>query len=222
MGFFSDICRVKADHQRGLLRVSIRMSEESIFEYWLSPQSLIPFVKASDYREWQGNEIFKAKINGRDATICVKTSEGASYFKMRDSHLWVLRAQVEAACFEFGDIAKEYRPTGTPSHITLGIVAQMQETFQKQLLQSVSEMMAGHFSQLSQLIDNKLSNIEVKSHQDQPHTPQFSPSDAGVFIPSNLINKDVTGVAKATEGESENNVSDALSALKKLKKENQK
>ena len=46
MGFFADLVHVKADAEKNMLRLSLRLSEESLFEYWLRPSDVKPFIDA--------------------------------------------------------------------------------------------------------------------------------------------------------------------------------
>ena len=149
MGFFADLVHVKADAEKNMLRLSLRLSEESLFEYWLRPSDVKPFIDAEDFSEWRGSDNFKARIKNRGASIGIKTSEGMTFVKMSESHCWLLRAKVEAAYFELDPNATPSQAVGMPSHVTLDIIARMQNEFQMNMLRTVSEMIDSKFSQLT-------------------------------------------------------------------------
>jgi len=218
MGFFSDIFRVRADPQRQLLKFSARVSEQAVFEYWLHPKSVLPFVQASNFSEWQGTEEFKGKAVGKDATLGVKTSEGMTYFKMSDSHLWVLRAQLEAACFELGSIS-ETDKVDTPSHITIDLLY----TMQNKLQQSVEEMMTAQLENFSAnllaALDTRLSKLNVQPIVVQKPSveSQNISSDTPIFIPSKILQGGIEGNTEIKATESKDDISAAAEALKQLK-----
>jgi len=222
MGFFADLVHVKADREGNRLRLSLRMSEESLFEYWLHPQDVQDFIKAEDFTEWRGSENFRARIKNRGASVGIKTSEGMTYVKMSESHVWLLRAKVEAAYFELDPNAFPSKPTGMPSHVTLDIIARMQNEFQMNMLKTVSEMIDTKFSQLSTDLSKQLQNIQVVSTTVPRQTTYNRPKDEPIFIPSDITNDQLSGVANVQKTESQEDVSDALAALRKLKKGSKK
>ena len=221
MGFFADLVHVKADKDRNMLRLSIRMSEESAFEYWLLPTDVKDFIQAADFSEWRGSDNFKARIKNRGASVGIKTSEGMTYVKMSESHVWLLRAKVEAAYLELDPNSAPSVDTSMPSHVTLDIIARMQNDFQMNMLRTVSEMMDMKFSQLSSDLSKQLQSIQVVSTSPVQQNTYNIPSDEPIFIPSD-ITTDLSGVANVDKEETTEDVSDALAALRKLKKQGSK
>lgn len=217
MGFFADLVHVKADKEKNMLRLSLRMSEESLFEYWLTIYDVKPFIDAQDYSEWRGSDNFKARIKNRGASVGIKTSEGMTYVKMSESHVWLLRAKIEAAYFELDTNVTPSQPIGMPSHVTLDIIARMQNDFQMNMLKTVSEMIDSKFSQLTTDLSSQLKNIQVVASSVAPQNTYDFPSDEPIFIPSD-ITTDLTGVANIQKTETKEDVTDALAALRKLKK----
>ena len=221
MGFFADLVHVKADKERNMLRLSIRMSEESLFEYWLMPSDVKPFIDAQDFTEWRGSDNLKARIKNRGASVGIKTSEGMTYVKMSESHVWLLRAKLEASYFELDPDANPSQAVGMPSHVTLDIIARMQNEFQRNMLKTVSEMIDTKFSQLTTDLSSQLQNIQVVATSPIQQNTYQSPSDEPMFIPSD-ITTDLSGVANVDKSEATEDVSDALAALRKLKKQGSK
>jgi tRNA U34 5-carboxymethylaminomethyl modifying enzyme MnmG/GidA len=218
MGFFADLVHVKADKESNQLRLSIRMSEEALLEYWLQPSDVKDFIDAQDYTEWRGSDNFKARIKNRGASVGIKTSEGMTYVKMSESHVWLLRAKVEAAYFELDPNAKEASLQGMPSHITLDIIARMQNEFQMSMLKTVSDMIDDKFASLTHQLTKQLQNIQVVSTTSPQQNTYKVPKDEPIFIPSDITSDQLSGVANVQETEAQEDVSDALAALRKLKK----
>ncbi len=222
MGFFADLVHVKADCERNMLRLSIRMSEESAFEYWLLPIDVRDFIKAQDFSEWRGSNNFKARIKNRGASVGIRTSEGMTYIKMSESHVWLLRAKVEAAYFELDPSVERDQSAAMPSHVTLDIIARMQNEFQMNMLRTMSDVIDSKFSELTAELANQLQNIQVVSTSAQQQNTYNMPKDEPVFIPTDITNDQLKGVANVQETEAQEDVSSALEALRKLKKGSKK
>jgi hypothetical protein len=220
MGFFADIFRVKADTERKLIRLSSRVSEKAVFEYWLRPASLLPFIKAVDFSEWRGTESFKAKITAREAILGVKTSEGMTYFKMSDSHLWVMRAQVEAACHELGTIDESEKALTVPAAVTLDVLHRMQNNLKSSVEGLIRQQFEAFTGAIVGAVEARLKTITLTAPAVQPTLQEdidHSPADSPLFIPSNLVSKDTVGETHFNQTSSEDNINEAVEALKKLK-----
>jgi hypothetical protein len=216
MGFFSDIFKVKVDEERHLIRFSARVSEKAVFEYWLSPSTLIPFIKASDFSVWRGSDAFKAKATGRDAILGIKTSEGMTYFKMSDSHLGVMRAQVEAACEELGVVEAGDGAITVSSLVTLDVLHQMQLNLKSSVEDLIKKQFEDFTGAIVGALENKLQSIGGVP-QSAPPPNRSEVRDEPMFIPSNLVPGDVVGEAHVNKTSSKDDISDAVAALKKLK-----
>jgi len=213
MGFFADIFRVKADTGKKLIRLSSRVSEKAVFEYWLRPASLLPFIKAVDFSEWRGTESFKAKITGREAILGVKTSEGMTYFKMSDSHLWVMRAQVEAACHELGTIEDSEKALTVPAAVTLDVLHRMQNNLKSSVEDLIRQQFEAFTGAIVGAVEAKLKTVGVPTAPSSPAPKENEP----IFIPSNLVPSDTVGETHFNQTSSEDNINEAVEALKKLK-----
>ena len=220
MGFFADIFQVKADIDKKLIRISARVSEKAVFEYWLRPSSLMPFVKAIDFSEWRGTDHFKAKITGREAILGVKTSEGMTYFKMSDSHLWVMRAQVEAACYELGTIDESEKALTVPAAVTLDVLHRMQNNLKSSVEGLIRQQFEDFTGAIVGAVEARLKAITPTASAAQPAMKKaidHSPADSPLFIPSNLVSKDTVGETHFNQTSAEDNIEEAVEALKKLK-----
>lgn len=216
MGFFADIFRVKADIDKKLIRLSARVSEKAVFEYWLRPSSLAAFVKAVDFSEWRGTDHFKAKITGREAILGVKTSEGMTYFKMSDSHLWVMRAQVEAACYELGTIEESDKALTVPATVTLDVLHRMQNNLKSSVEDLIRQQFEAFTGAIVGAVEAKLKAVGTTAAPPPSVTP-VTPSNNPIFIPSNLVPTDSIGETHFNQTSSEDNINEAVEALKKLK-----
>ena len=214
MGFFADIFRVKADTEKKLIRLSSRVSEKAVFEYWLRPASLLPFIKAVDFSEWRGTESFKAKITGREAILGVKTSEGMTYFKMSDSHLWVMRAQVEAACHELGTIEDSEKALTVPAAVTLDVLHRMQNNLKSSVEDLIRQQFEAFTGAIVGAVEAKLKTVGAPTVSSLSSPPK---ENEPIFIPSNLVPSDTVGETHFNQTSSEDNINEAVEALKKLK-----
>ena len=222
MGFFSDNFHVKADKERNLLRVSVRLSEESVFEYWLLPQSVKPFIVAPNYDEWTGTEEFQAKVTGSGATVAIKTSEGVTYLKCSTSHLWLFRAHMEAAYSELE--AEEGSSTqGLSGTATLEIFHRIQKAHQREMIEKVDAMLTDRLNlfadSLLMAIDKKIAAIPTFQARPTSHDERRTDTSEPVFIPSDLVSDDLSGTIQTTTTNQTNDIQDAVAALRKLKKE---
>ena len=230
MSFFPNQFHVKPDFERGLIRFSARMSEESVYEYWLHPISVSDFAKSEDFLEWRGTEEFKAKRSKNGGIIGIKTSEGMTYIRCSESHLWLLKAHMEAALMEMGDLVATETEKGLPSHITLEIMHRMQAAHQRDLLNAVDDLISSrlhHFSErLLQAVEDKITSIPTQVvHQVQPVQPVASvgvPTSEVTYIPSDLINESVQGHVGVAQETTQGDLTEALAALRKMKKGDKK
>ena len=226
MTFFPNQFHVKPDLERGLIRFSARMSEESIYEYWLHPISVSDFAKSEDFSEWCGTEEFKAKTSKGGAIIGIKTSEGMTFIKCSESHLWLLKAHMEAALIEMGDLVTTPDQRGLPSHVTLEIMHRMQVAHQRELLTAVDDLISSKLTQFSdhllRAVEDKIKSIPTQIVHSVQSAPSISssadvPTAGSTFIPSDLVNDSLQGrigVAQETTGD----ITEALAALRKMKK----
>lgn len=226
--FFPNKFHVKADKERGLIRVSARMSEESVYEYWLHPSSVQDFVAAQTFEEWRGTEEFRVKVRDNGAVIGIKTSEGVTYIRCSESHMLLLKAHTHAALYDLGETDFSVDERGLPSHINLEIIHRMQAAQNRELLASVDDLVSARLSQFSEhllnAVEERIKNIPtafVPTVVPRVVAESVSQNEP-TFIPLDLLQNTMQGRMEVDQSTGDYTLGDAVAALKKMKKGDKK
>ena len=226
--FFPNKFHVSADTERGLIRISSRMSEESVYEYWLHPSSLADFVAAETFEEWTGTEEFRVKVRNNGAVIGIKTSEGVTYIRCSESHMLLLKAHTKAALYDLGEDFTGVEESTLPSHINLEVIHRMQAAQNRELLAAVDNLISERLSRFSEQLlrsmEERIKNIPVAFAQptSAPVVSENIPSNEPTFIPLDLIKNNMQGRMDVQQDTGDDTLGDAVAALKKMKQGDKK
>lgn len=210
MAFFPNIYHVSADIEKNLLYLSLRLSEDVVEEYELTPIECKEFIEAQSFDTWKGSDAIKAKIKDGQATLRLDTSEGSKFYRLEPPQLLILQAQMrgEAKPLSFLDKLNIDLNKEESQQSSLSDYEAFRTIIRQEFLLMKRELLADLKGLgLSSTVLPKISN-----------GPLHKPKKTALFIPSDLINEEITSTIKTTKESTEESLEDQLNKLKDIRR----
>ena len=210
MGHFSETFRVKIDAELCAVRLSVRSVDERVDEHILDVRDFNAATQEVS-EGWCGTDLISSKRVGSDVMVAIRESSVKRIiYRVTHQHWRLVCEQFISEVRMSGIEIQPYVVREKPEPIRIPIeeiAAAVQNTLIPQLQSEFSLLK----QQINQITSSNL--IQVTAIKDPT-----SSSGSAVFIPSDIINKDLSGNAQVSTQQSTSTALDeALEALRKLK-----
>ena len=226
MAHFPSQFHVKSDLTRGMVRVSLQVSEARVDEYWVPGEDIREVIAADGQAGWRGNGKLRMRFNDRSADIALFDDGGKrTVIRAFSSAARLFLSQLRAAASEIVPIDRviDFEPPATPT-VDEGVI---QSAIRDVLQAEVGTMRMGIIDALK--IEIQRVEKILASRIDLLHTvlPQAGPviSSPGPSVPSSGeptfipdIESELKGSLQVKDTTS-SSVEAAAKALKKKTKE---
>jgi hypothetical protein len=214
MSHFADTFRIKIDADTGSVRLSVRSADERVDEHIIDVRD---FNAATQEVEngWVGTDVISSKRLNNNIIIAIKESDYKRIiYQVTYQHWRIVCEQFISAVRVSGIEVKSSiirDRVGLPQLPIADIVGAVKS--------SLIPLIQDEFEQIKAEIRMQLSNINVTYSRSAETVNQSGiVQDDVIFIPDDLINKDLEGdIQVSSDQSSSSDVSDALEALRKLK-----
>lgn len=216
MPHFSDTFHVKPDLSRGEIRVSVRVSENRVDEWWISAIDVREVIALEGQDGWRGDGSLKIRFNNGSADVALYDAGGnRTVIRAFSSAVKLFLAQLRAC-------VSEVPVSETEERVVLQSRGADEEIVKEAVRLAVQGEIAAMRAAVLQAIRDEVGGLK-SFMASAPSVPESIPQEVSgpsletkVFIPSTVGKKDLEGSMKAKTG-STGGVSEAVEALKGLK-----
>jgi hypothetical protein len=212
MPHFATPFHVTPVEDKGLIRLSVRGSENHVREHWLEPWEVRSALEGEDHSTWTGEGRIQIKVHHPAGSVALVTNGARDVIRTTRGNTRMLMAQLRGAIKSLGEVVstKESEPQLDQLRTELGRVA-LQNRESEARIMVVLEQVLGTLSQ----IQNTTPTVVVQgSTTPGPVVEAETPEEEPLFIPSPDLN--IEGSISASES-STAGIDDAVKALKEIK-----
>lgn len=209
MPHFATPFHVTPVEDKGLIRLSVRGSENHVREHWLEPWEVRSALEGEDQSTWTGEGRIQIKVHHPAGSVALVTNGARDVIRTTRGHTRMLMAQLRGAIKNLGEVVstKEAEPQLDQLRTELGRVA-LQNRESEARIMVVLEQVLGTLSQ----IQNTTPTVMVQNSAN-PVVETEAPEKEPIFIPSPDL--DIEGSISASES-STAGIDDAVKALKEI------
>lgn len=211
MPHFATPFHVTPVEDKGLIRLSVRGSENHVREHWLEPWEVRSALEGEDHSTWTGEGRIQIKVHHPAGSVALVTNGARDVIRTTRGNTRMLMAQLRGAIKSLGEVVstKETEPQLDQLRTELGRVA-LQNRESEARIMVVLEQVLGTLSQ----IQNTTPTVVVQDSTTPGPVVELETSEEPLFIPSPDLN--IEGSISASES-STAGIDDAVKALQEIK-----